>query len=241
MNLSKRSTLVLAAACLLGVNVVNAEVKIDFSNNDYFGNNDLSQNFALVGNTTVSATGGIVNFVAATPTDPANMPSNTLALDYDGAGVRQSGNQDDEVTLNGTESLIVSFQNAATVTSVEFLDLFAQGTPAISGSTGAESIDVVFYLNGSIVGTETFIGTDPNPFNASTPGQNGYLFGALDIPIRADKLVFKMNANSLRDDATADAAVAAITVVPIPAAAWLFGSALLGIAGIGYRRKAGKA
>jgi hypothetical protein len=27
------------------------------------------------------------------------------------------------------------------------------------------------------------------------------------------------------------------TVVPIPAAAWLFGSALVGIAGIGYRRK----
>ncbi len=28
------------------------------------------------------------------------------------------------------------------------------------------------------------------------------------------------------------------TVVPIPAAAWLFGSALLGVAGIGYRRRA---
>jgi hypothetical protein len=29
------------------------------------------------------------------------------------------------------------------------------------------------------------------------------------------------------------------TVVPIPAAAWLFGSALLGMAGIGYRRRQG--
>lgn len=33
----------------------------------------------------------------------------------------------------------------------------------------------------------------------------------------------------------------ALTTVPLPAAAWLFGSALLGIAGIGYRRKASKA
>ncbi|MBK1716536.1 hypothetical protein CKO27_02525 [Thiocystis violacea] len=29
------------------------------------------------------------------------------------------------------------------------------------------------------------------------------------------------------------------TAVPLPAAAWLFGSALLGIVGIGYRRKPG--
>ena len=31
--------------------------------------------------------------------------------------------------------------------------------------------------------------------------------------------------------------LAAINVVPIPAAAWLFGSALVGMAGIGYRKK----
>jgi hypothetical protein len=34
------------------------------------------------------------------------------------------------------------------------------------------------------------------------------------------------------------ATITSITVVPIPAAAWLFGSALLGLAGIGKRRKA---
>ncbi len=33
----------------------------------------------------------------------------------------------------------------------------------------------------------------------------------------------------------------AYNVVPIPAAAWLFGSALLGVGGIGYRRKAKQA
>jgi hypothetical protein len=31
--------------------------------------------------------------------------------------------------------------------------------------------------------------------------------------------------------------VAETTAVPIPAAAWLFGSALLGLAGLGYRRR----
>ena len=167
------------------------------------------------------------------------MPAGTgLALDYDGVGVAQPWNNDaDEITLNRDEQLAVTFANPADVVRLDFLDLFAwnPNNPR-AGATGPETIRVDFYASaaGSKTDSKTFTGTDLNP-----PGENGYLtasFGA----IKAQKLVFYMDPQSQRDDRTADAAVAAVgvTAMPVPAAVWLFGSALLGIAGIGYRRTA---
>ena len=230
---AQATLLALVSAGLLVAGSAKAEL-VDFTDSSQFSNSDLVGNYSF-GTVTVSASNGTPNFVPMTGTESAAMPAGTgLALNYDGVGVN-----DDELTLipGNNEFLNVVFANPVQVNRLDFLDLFAVGSPANPGATGPETIMATFCASAAglctgsdLVAQMFFTGTAPNP-----PGSNGYFTETFN-PVLAQRLIFNIPTNSLRDDLTADAAVAAIGVVPIPAAAWLFGSALLSVAGIGYRR-----
>jgi hypothetical protein len=241
MNALKKTALaaVLAAGGLVAAGAVHADELIDLTD-DVWGTPNTTANGPLTIADYTTLTGDVTLIASPNPLNfqgydgPAGGPAGATlgnAFELDGIGV-----VDDEVS-GTSQSLVVEFENAATVTGLAFLDLYKTGSPPASGSDGgAEIMTVQFYLNGVFVTTLDATAIDANP-----PSSNGGYLQVTGLSIYADELRFFMSANTGRDDGTADAAVAGITVVPIPAAAWLFGSALLGIAGIGYRRKASKA
>lgn len=139
----------------------------------------------------------------------------SLKCDRDGIGI-----ENDEITMGQTLNLI--FDTAVRITSIEFLDLYI--------GTGTEQVTV------------TIDGGTPVMLNATgSSGDGGYAnlsLAALAGP--GQNIAFTASFDpGLRDDSNNDYALAAITVsaVPIPAAAWLFGTALLGLVGFSRRRK----
>ncbi len=121
----------------------------------------------------------------------------------------------------GGGTLTVNFSASVFINSLDLMD--------------ATLGNVTFKLFSDANGTGTQVGGDvKNLFNGDTHGSPNFYetidftgitgFGA------AKSLVISMNGVSGAIDNIQ------VTAVPIPAAAWLFGSALLGMAGIGYRR-----
>lgn len=232
MNLFKKTaaTMAIALAGLLGAGSASADL-IDFTDVDTWGPTGTtatrSASYNLTGLVTLTPSVGLLNFTAYD--GGATLPGmgTGLDLEMDGVGIR-----DDEV--NGPEVLTVTFAKAAKVNRLDFLDLYTTGTPPNTGSDGgAEIVTVEFWLGGVFVTSKDLTATDPNP--PRTLG--GYLSSVFPY-IKADELRVFMAANTGKDDMVADAALAAVGVVPIPPAVLLFGSALLGVAGIGYRRSA---
>jgi len=147
-----------------------------------------------------------------------------LAEDFDGIGIG-----DDEI--GGTEELTIDFGGVDLyVTGAAFLDLFFSEAPS-----DVEKIALRYYRDGA----ELSDPPSPQVFEGVqlyTRGASGWLQQAF-AGVLADhvKVVFfEGNDNT----GVGDAAMAAlrVQVVPIPAAAWLFGSALLGMVGVGARR-----
>lgn len=119
--------------------------------------------------------------------------------------------------ISGKERLNVKFSKATTVAGLNFQGLAKKN----------ERVVVKFFKDGVLVATKIVSGSDLNG------GKVGVNFDG----ILADKLVIRMAPGSVKNNPNAGGSLAGISVVPIPAAAWLFGSALLGLAGVGYRRK----
>ncbi len=119
----------------------------------------------------------------------------------------------------------MKFDKAVTVVRLDFLDLF-------KSATGTETARVTWSVGGGPGTSLSFAATQFVP----PKNNNGGYLSVTGLSFLADTLVFDLDPMSGKDDGSADYAVAAIGVVPIPAAAWLFGSALMGMAGIGYRR-----
>ncbi|MGB5834140.1 MAG: hypothetical protein WBG92_19440 [Thiohalocapsa sp.] len=223
----KLTAMALAASGLLTAGAVSADALIDLTD-DVWG---------LAGTTTPGprTVGGVTLTASPTPLvfqgydGPVGGPAGATlgnVFELDGIGV-----VDDEVS-GSSQSLTVDLGADLTVTGLAFLDLYKTGNPPQSGSDGgAEIMQVQFFLNGGLVDTQEFTATDPNP-----PSFEGGYLQATGLSVFADQLVFSMAANTGRDDGVADAAVAGITTVPIPAAAWLFGSALVGMVGMGRRK-----
>jgi len=136
-----------------------------------------------------------------------------LACDRDGVGIRN-----DEVTMGQTLNLI--FDTEVQITSIEFLDLYIG--------------------NGTERATVTIDGGTSASVNATgSSGDGGYAkLNFLALVGAGQNIEFSASfLSGLRDDRDNDYALAAITVsaIPIPAAAWLFGTALLGF--IGFSRR----
>jgi len=188
---------------------------------------------ALIDGATVSSSSGQLKFYTpyGGPTSGTDLwgASNTQA-GFDGAGVT-----DDEVNGGNQDNVSIVFASAVTVTRIEALDLF-------TSNDGTENMLVQFYDSGdSLITDTTLVGTDP--LNASTMG--GYVSASLNVA-NVKSIVFTMVTSGCvnaagasvgcKDDGSADGAVAGVTTVPIPAAAWLFGSALVGMIGVGHRK-----
>ena len=226
MKLRKTLAGVLGAGTLLfGMGAANATL-IDFTDSSVW--NDTPQPpahsyFADIGKVTLtSEPGDEVNFTdfdgdTSVLKDDLYAKTNSSSA-FDGVGV-----VDDEVT-HGTQELTVTFEKELLIGRLDFLDLFFE-----SGSGDQETMLVEFVdSNGISTGSKSFEAEE------AFKDKGGYLSATFDA-ISAKELVFTVDAPN-DGVGSADAAVAAIGVVPIPAAVWLFGSALLGMVGIGARR-----
>lgn len=162
---------------------------------------------------TLIATGG--NMTTNATGDQAGCAASIAPLACLGDGI---GIVDDEVSGGGTQSLTLSFDSAVNVNSISFLDLFDENP--------AESVTllVMFAAGGSSSFTATSPGSNPGGFLEWTAGP---LNGVTSIEFSAATL------SSSNDFALAAANVSA---VPLPAAAWLFGSALLGLVTVARRK-----
>lgn len=146
-------------------------------------------------------------------------PAGTLACVKDGIGIT-----DDELAAEKAQTLSLMFDAPVYVHSLEFLDLYDNS----KNGKGIEQAKV------SIDGTDYFVNA------TGTPGDGGYArldFSSLVGPTQ-NILFSAISLEALRDDSTNDYAFAAASVsaVPIPAAAWLFGTAFIGLIGLNKRR-----
>ncbi len=150
-----------------------------------------------------------------------------LECDGDGAGI---GN--DEITgltpISG-QIMTLEFETAVYISSLDFLDLYLNADSRLGGEQAMVTID----------------GTTPSYLvNATgTSGDGGYAnldLLALGGPVLGQTIEFtSFLGGQLQDDRDNDYAFAGISVsaVPIPAAAWLFGTALIGLVGFSKRKK----
>ena len=151
----------------------------------------------------------------------------------------QAGNRGDGVGIDNDEIsglsdtsgqiLTLEFGTAVSISSIDFLDLYLNTDDNSKKEQARITID----------------GGTPYTVDAiESSGVGGYArldLLALGGPIIGKKLEFTaFQGTNLQDDADNDYALAALTVsaVPVPAAVWLFGTALAGLIGFSRRRKA---
>jgi hypothetical protein len=227
---------VMAASMLALSPVANAALEsIDFTNANPWVGVQGQKSFSSGGVTVSSghgggSVGGNLTFNAGGSEGPAAgmAPCGVYACDGDGIGIG-----DDEISWKSSgfdELLEVSFDSAVTLTEISFLDLFTE-------STGTEI--AFWYYNGDS-------SAKSNLFASSSTGSNGFasttglnVAGVTSITFLVD---CAGNNCANNDYALAgvkfDSASNDVSEVPLPAAAWLFGSGLIGLAGIARRRRA---
>ncbi len=213
---------------------------LDFTDSTVIGNlNGITDGFEGITadgiGFTLTSTSGTVNFNEAydgNPSnlgcaDPANPLSGPLACEIDGAGL-----DNDEITGKSEDSgqvLTLAFSTEVVISSLEFLDLYKNSNPALGGEQVRVSID-----GGPV---ELLDAT-------ATSGDGGYAsldFLALGGPVTGQVIEFTAFLGKLlQDDRDNDYAFAGahISPVPVPAALWLFGTAMLGLLGIRRVRSA---
>jgi len=251
MNQTRQMAFVLAMTGLLGAGIAQADY-VDFSN-PLWGNPAGATGTSLDGATATRNLGGNIGSVTITasntvggtsnlywqafdgnpPPLPSYLYSGQQSDGYDGVGVTtttKDNNSADEVTMSSEESVTLVFDGGPKlVAGVGALDLFTNTAEGF----GPENMKIEFFNGVSSVFTTTLTATET--LGSTRTGFVNASFAA----ISADKIVFTMTGTT-SDDGVLDGAPLYVQVVPIPAAAWLFGSALVGMVGMG-RRKSNKA
>ncbi|OUR63854.1 hypothetical protein A9Q79_08860 [Methylophaga sp. 42_25_T18] len=159
---------------------------------------------------TLTSTDGTVNF-NENYDGSLSTGCGILACDKDGAGI-----DNDEISPNQT--LTLTFDSIVSFTAFHFLDLY--------DGIGTEQATIT--LDGSLLSYMSA---------TETSGQGGYARLELLGPMTGQILEFTAALGGLlKDDSNNDYAFAGVTVsaVPVPAAIWLFGSAIVGL--FGFRR-----
>ena len=178
---------------------------------------------------TLTSTDGLVNFNESYDgsTDTGcQSGGGPLACDTDGAGI---GN--DEITglsVNSGQVLSLVFDTQVRISSLDFLDLYLNPDPQKGGEQARITVD------GATLYTVNATGTS---------GDGGY--ANLDLlsmggPIVGQTIEFTAFLGaSIQDDRDNDYAFAAaeISAIPVPAAIWLFGTAIVGLIGFGKRKR----
>lgn len=156
-------------------------------------------------------------------------------------------------TITGTGTATLDDSGIFTMESSSTTDLLIYGSVQ-----GVATLDASTIVNGSLSGSSFSVTSGTQTVTACTEGVNGGLICG-GAPV-GDELPFAFDQNPLVFDLSAVGAITELTTnaadpgnastysftvtsivapeVPVPAAAWLFGSALLGLAGVGRRRKA---
>lgn len=193
----------------------SAATLIDFTDTTIW--TDGSATDSVFGSTvSLSAVGGPITI---NEPGPAGVVDGGLGLAFGGDGL---GVGDDEIT-NPTQSITVSFSGLGLrVIGLAFLDLF------IAKDASELEVAEVEFDDGTIL-----------TFDAVSVGNGGFAFYMLPAPKLTTSLTF--TASSTNDQrANPDFALAAIQVapIPLPAAGWLFVSALAGMGLLSRQRKA---
>ena len=230
MNAHKTTiaSVALATVGLFVAGTATANIVIDGTNPSAWTSGPPFQSsapYSIVGTVTLTSNVGTVNINQNFDGSPK--PASVLSLLRDGIGI-----SDDEISgamLTGGETLTVTFENPGTVKEIFYLDLYTHAAP--------EEITASFFDSSNAL-IKSVSSQAPAANDLSTSANGGYLAVAVNAAnVKYFNLSMTNNLSaSSSDDGSNDAAWAGATVVPIPAAVWLFGSALLGIAGIGYRR-----
>lgn len=229
--------MVVATSMLALAPAANAAMQtIDFTNASPWGGVQGQTSFSSAGVTVSSqgTAGGKLTFNAIGASgDPARglEPCAVYACDGDGIGIG-----DDEVswkTVGFDQLLELSFDKAVTVTEISFLDLFNE-------ATGREY--AYWYYNGDSTAKSSLAAPLANN---SWPATNGFAATTGLNVADVTSITFLVDCAG-NNCAANDYALAGIKTtgpdsdvseVPLPAAAWLFGSGLIGLAGIARRRK----
>lgn len=206
---------------------------IDFTEAGWLGGTTKSKNFSGgVGLVTVTASGGTLNAdLINNAFDPCNGANPTeLACTFDGIGIKNPGNNDDEVTIGSGETLTVTFQNAQQIEGFGFLDLFTLSNEETESATWDATV-LIPQLNPT---TDDVDGVDDGT-------GNGYIFSSIATLQGVTSIVFTASGNANSDFALASIDLGGdngtVPEVPLPAALPLFGTGLAVMGFIGWRRK----
>jgi len=187
-------------------------VLIDFTDKSWNivdGNTTSTMFIDTIGDVTLSSTGGYMTFNAGDRAGCVNGQSvSGLTCDGDGIGVWN----DDEIHQGGNQTITVNFENAVNISDILLLDLFS-----------TEQTGEIAIIDGDAY------------FGANLTAGGFYATGFTGEGITS--LIFSGNLDSFSDYALAAIDVE-ISPVPLPGAAILFGSALLGFFGFKRRRVA---
>lgn len=219
----------MTATALLTASAAASAGTIDFTSSTWAG---------VDGNSTITINGvqlrtvqdgDVMTFNSAPPSEPAGCAAGAadlgiaLACDGDGIGISFGSPSDDEITGTFNEKLIVDFLNDGGIArKIVLLDLFDEGPSAEQAEIRINYADAFEIIT----------------LNLGGQGDNEGGIQIIDLVamgIKSDGIL-SISFDAADDNGVSDYAIAGI-VTPLPAAVWLFGSALLGLAGFGRLRR----
>lgn len=222
-----KNVFAIASAVLFAGSVNAASVTVDFTGSDHTtpltvvdadpcGSDLCGESFQYnIGGTTMDIT-----------TNGTNRVLGDFAPDHGGIGVIPSDSKSGDNVSFG-ESLLFTFGHEVTIDSIDFNN---RSHGAYSGSLQMS----IFDISDVLVSTQTISGVDIfSPLFALSG------VGALEFSLLADEPNNEFYIGALTFEKTGGGrGLQQPPEVPIPASIWLFGSALLGLAGVSRNRKA---
>jgi hypothetical protein len=183
----------------------------------------------LLSTLTLPATAFSATISALTPAQPIGVGDQTQV------NLRISGLGEFTAPSLGGFDLSVSYDDSVvSLTDVSFSTWL--GTSFQNEIPAADSVDL-FEL--SLESPEFLESLQPDAFLLATLLFDGVAQGTSDIGISNPLGLEYALTDAVGQALAVDTVDGSITVVPLPAAAWLFGSAVIGMAGLGWRQRAG--
>jgi hypothetical protein len=148
---------------------------------------------------------------------------------------------------DGDVNIYISFGNFAGLTSGYSLYMFDDSVSSTLQMSTADSLAIasnqIVGITGPVNGSD-FIATSTNPVNTLTlTGSSSFILGLTDgtdwfMDTGTGSLLIGANTEIVNFDFGNSVIVADVTVsaVPLPAAVWLFGAGLVGLAGVARRK-----
>ena len=144
------------------------------------------------------------------------------------------------------DTFLLPSDGSLTVLASGFADGFPNGTYSLTRATSPAALTLEFLTIGTTAADFSvgFVNNNggllsPFPSSCTVDATNGYCFVALfDESGGRDIALASLGISGSLDDENIAPISYEFSVVPLPAAAWLFGTALIGLIGFSKRRKA---